>query len=262
MKTIHIIPGSSAAGSLTVALQGAGRTDEVFVFRDDLSCGPIAPDASVARERWWTEEVGWPAEDGEDLGRFWEEACKLRGRIVVWFSAHSAREMAFRLAWAWHMKNARYNLIDITERQISCRKPDGTDALVGPFVALGAVQADVLSALLDSERSATAEEEAAACDRWEHLMAENAPFRVVTPHGLASAPIDYFDSLLLAQADHAWKTLYRVIGDTMGHNYGPYDQVGDWMLYTRLIALIDAGRLIADGDVGEGHSCRVRLPGE
>lgn len=40
MRTLHIAPGDSAAGSLRQALRIAGRDDELLAFRDDLSCGP------------------------------------------------------------------------------------------------------------------------------------------------------------------------------------------------------------------------------
>lgn len=260
MNIIHLVPGHSAAGSLKLALREAGRADEVLVFGDDLSCGPIGSDVSGLREHWWTEEVGWPAKEGEDIERFWDRARKLEGRIVVWFSAHAAQELAFRLAWAWHMRDAAYHLIDITGRQVSYRKADGTDMLEGPFIALGSVPDNVLSALLDSERPAMADEEVFARDGWERLMAENAPFRVVTPQGLASAPIDHFDSLLLKYAEPEWTSVARVIGHAMADDRERYAQVGDWMLYTRIVALVDAGRLIADGDVREGYRRRIKLP--
>jgi hypothetical protein len=41
----------------------------------------------------------------------------------------------------------------------------------------------------------------------------------------------------------------------------PYIQVGDLMLLTRVVALVEAGKLLADGDPSEMRSCRIRLPG-
>jgi len=45
----------------------------------------------------------------------------------------------------------------------------------------------------------------------------------------------------------------------MGHNYEPYIQVGDLMLQTRVIALIEQGKLLADGDPTNMRACRIRL---
>ena len=44
----------------------------------------------------------------------------------------------------------------------------------------------------------------------------------------------------------------------MAHNSDPYFQSGDLMLYTRVVALIEEGRLIADGEPRD-MSCRIRL---
>ena len=52
----------------------------------------------------------------------------------------------------------------------------------------------------------------------------------------------------------------RVIGETMGHNMEPYIQVGDLMLLTRIVALVDQGKLMAHGDPWLMRKCEVRLP--
>ena len=38
-------------------------------------------------------------------------------------------------------------------------------------------------------------------------------------------------------------------------------QVGDLMLQARLVALVEAGKLMADGDPWDLRACLVRLPG-
>jgi hypothetical protein len=77
---------------------------------------------------------------------------------------------------------------------------------------------------------------------------------------LVSAPADHFDHLLMEQVTSEWSKVARIIGDTMGFNYEPYWQVGDIMLLGRVIALIDEGKLFAEGNPWDMHSCRVRLP--
>jgi hypothetical protein len=46
----------------------------------------------------------------------------------------------------------------------------------------------------------------------------------------------------------------------MGLTSEPYFQVGDIMLLARVMALIGEGKLLAEGDPWDMHSCRVRLP--
>jgi hypothetical protein len=90
------------------------------------------------------------------------------------------------------------------------------------------------------------------------LRKENAPFRIATEAGLTSVSVDYFDPLLLAQATQEWRKIARIVGGTMAHNSDPYVQIGDLMLHARVIALVDDGRLIADGDPHD-MSSRVKL---
>ena len=99
-----------------------------------------------------------------------------------------------------------------------------------------------------------------AARRWQRLKSENAPFRIVTESGLISAPADIFDALLLERATKDWRKVARVIGETMGHNMEPYIQVGDLMLLTRIVALVDQGKLMAHGDPWLMRKCEVRLP--
>ena len=77
---------------------------------------------------------------------------------------------------------------------------------------------------------------------------------------MVSAAIDYFDPLILERATTQRKKVARIIGNVMGHNSEPYMQVGDMMLLARLVALVDQGKLLADGDPWNMRSCEVRLP--
>ena len=75
-----------------------------------------------------------------------------------------------------------------------------------------------------------------------------------------SAPIDHFDSLLIEQATPEWRKIARVVGAAMAYSSEPYYQVGDLMLLTRIVALVEAGKLLADGDPWDMRACKVRLP--
>jgi hypothetical protein len=118
----------------------------------------------------------------------------------------------------------------------------------------------LLPALIETARPYSPQEAAYAGQLWQRLRAQNAPFRIVTSAGLASAPIDHFDASILEQATREWRSAAYVIGATMAHNCDPYMQVGDVMLLARLVALVEEGKLLADGDPWDMRACRVRLP--
>jgi hypothetical protein len=260
VRTLHITPSPSAGGSLRQAIRDDGRDDEVLPYWDDLSCGPIVPDDLSVRAAWWAEIYD---ESEIEIARnkaFWDRVAIADEQLVVWFGRHSALELAFFLAWADRLGERSYRIIDVTGLCLEFRLPDGSLRVTPPTSAVGTVPSSGLQKLLGSEREVIAHERAEACRHWRRLKEENAAFRVVSAAGLVSAPVDHFDPLLMAEATKEWRKVARIIGDTMGHNCEPYFQVGDLMLRARIVALIEAGELVADGNPWDVQSCRVRLP--
>lgn len=258
MKTLHIVPGDSAAGSLRRAVQDAGRDDEVLAFRDDLSCGPIDPDDPAIRGAWWELCID-AAEVEQHLRAFWSRVDAGDDRLVLWYGRHSARELAFVLASADRLPERPYRVIDVTGRDVPTKQRDGT-IVMKPAKYAAIVRPDGLRNLFDTERTASAREIDEWRATWRQLRSENAPFRVVTDAGLVSAPLDHFDALLLEQTRDNWRSIARVVGETLGHTCEPHWQVGDLMLLARVAALVGDGKLIAEGDPWDMRS-RVRLPG-
>ena len=259
MKTLHIVPGDSAGGSLIRAIRDAGRDDEVLRFRDDLSCGPIEPDDPAVRASWWARFYdGMEVE--KSLQTFWSRATDFEGHVVLWFGRQSAQELAFSLAWADRMGERPYEIVDVTGMRLPIRHREGGPILGRPAQALSIVPPIGLRSLLGTERPMTSHEKEESVRQWRRLRAENAPFRIVTEKGLVSVSIDTFDPLLLAQATSEWRTVAQVISAAIGHGSEPYHQVGDMMLLTRVVALVEARKLVADGDPWK-MSCRIRLPG-
>jgi len=259
MKTLHIAPGFSAGGSLEVALRDVGRSAELLKWPDDLSAGPIDPGNPEQRDEWW--DYG----DWDLAGRlraFWQRVETADERLVVWFGRHCAMELAFFLNWADRMGGRRpYDIVDVTVLEFPVMRPAAGAASTRPAKSVSILNTDNMRSLLGRERPVTFEESADAQECLRRLKSENAPFRIVTQDGLASAPVDHFDPLLLEQAATEWRKVAYVVGMTLGQNSGPYYQVGDTMLLNRLVALVEAGKLIADGDPWEMQVCRVRLAG-
>ena len=255
LKTLHIAPGDSAGGSLSVAIRDAGLNDEVLRFRDNLSCGPIDSDEPTARANWWSQFYEDSTVEAT-LAGFWERVAAADERLVVWFGHHSASELAFFLAWADRLGDRTYEYVDVTDLRFPPRDGFG---LGEPVQSVGIMNPDMLRSLLGSEKALTSEQRTKAIRTWRQLKAENAPFRIVTAEGLASAPVNYFDGLLLERATTEWRHIARIIGEVMGYNSEPYIQIGDVMLQSRVVALVEEGRLLADGDPWN-MSCRIRLP--
>ena len=258
MKVLHVAPGDPAGGNLREALRLAGSQQDVLSFTDDLSHGPIAWGTSRERAAWWAHVHEPRLED--DLEAFWLRLETANRRLVVWFGRHCSSELAFFLALADRLGDRSYDIVDVTNLQWTFTRPDGTSAATQPAGAVGIVATDQLVAQIETARPISPQEAGDARRLWQHLRSQNAPFRVVTPTGLASAPVDHFDASILEQAAREWRSSAYVIGSTMAHNCEPYMQVGDIMLLARLAALVEEGKLLADGDPWDMRACRVRLP--
>lgn len=259
MGRLHIAPGDSAGGSLEKALELAGRSEPVLRFRDDLSCGPIDPAEPAVRQAWWETMYESPEVEGE-LKEFWHRIAATEERLVFWFARHSASELANFLSFADRMERRTFDIVDVTGFQWSFTRRDGTPGSGGPAQAASLIPETYLVALIDSERPFADREKDEAIRHWRKLRSENAPLRVVTPEGLASAPVDHFDPILLESASREWQRTARVVGEALARTYEPYYQVGDLVLLARVVALVEAGKLIAEGDPWHMQASRVRLP--
>jgi hypothetical protein len=258
VKTLHIAPGDSSGGSLLQAIRDSGRDEQVLRFRDDLSCGPIDPYEPEVRAAWWG--AYYDALEVEAAHReFWDRVATTDDRLVVWFSQHSAQELGFFLAWTDQLGERTYDIIDVTGRRLPFKGRDGSVALSRPVRSVSLGSSYSLQSLLGKEQPVTAQERDKNSRHWRRLRGENAPFRIVTEMGLASTSIDHFDPWLLEQATSDWQSVNRVVADAMGFNSEPFFQVHDVMLHARVVALVDEGRLLADGDPWD-IACRIRLP--
>jgi hypothetical protein len=260
MGTLHVAPGDSAGGSLHQALRAAGRSESVLRFRDDLSCGPIDSDDPSAREAWWSPFYDTPGVENH-LETFWGQIAATDDHLVVWFSRRSARELSFFLAFAARLGERPYDIVDVTGRQWPISLPDGSTGLTRPADEVSTIPEGRLQTLLGSERPVMPREREEASRQWLRLQRENAPFRIVSPAGLVSAPLDHFDPWLIESASPEWRATARVVVQAMGANSEPYHQVGDLMLLARIVALVEEGKLLADGDPWDMRASRVRLPG-
>ncbi len=99
----------------------AGRDDDVLPFGDDLTCGPINSDAA-AWVAWW--QPLYEDAIGEHFQSFWRRIDESEDRLVVRFGRHYAQELAFRLAFAFHMNGRAYDDIDVTDLRIPGRQTD------------------------------------------------------------------------------------------------------------------------------------------
>jgi Protein of unknown function/Domain of unknown function (DUF1835) len=257
-STLHIVFSPSAAESLKKALHNAGRGDRVVSNFDNLALGPINPPDLQARLHWMEEELrcsGWEWVRAEEEA-FWKEALAGDARRVVWMSQRSAPEYCAFLEWLWRLGDLPCEVIDLTNMPVGSHRG----------FSLCLLQAEEIASnrLWDRAEPLDVSARERHHGLWRRLRAENAPLRVVDADGLRSAPITFFDQQLLSFAKAGWKKPAKIIGETLGMEWGepqmePYFQAGDLILAARIFALVEAGVLEGRGDLTDIRQSEVRL---
>jgi hypothetical protein len=264
-RVLHVVFTPSAAPDLRTALARLGRKDEVVALADNLSFGPIDPPDPMLRARWIEDVLGYDADDfASEVAAFWTKALSDCGRRIVWTSRRSTAEYAGFLELVSRLGHAPCELVDVTELMVAGRDRFGErtpSALAGSVALLLSYQIVELG-LVDAGQELTADMRAHHRETWRRLRAENAALRVLRPDlALVSAPISYFDPLLLSCADQRWRKSAYVVAKALS-SFADDDlyQTGDIVLASRLRALVDAGKLEGAGDISLLQHSEVRLP--
>jgi hypothetical protein len=262
---LHIMFGPLAGETLREILAGRGEADRVAILQDDFGFGPIACDAA-ARARRIEAVLGVDdGDDGDVVARnaaFLAQTCADDVLPIAWLSRRSALCHANFLWWLSHLGDRPCRIVDVTELMLTVPARGSEPSyryLVGSPSLLNAEQ---LCDLLGSDVPLGDAERAGYLERWRRLQAEDAPLRVVDAQcNLVSAPIEYFDALLLGFATAEWRGMTRIIADALVQFMDDdLYQTGDLVLHVRLRALVEAGRLEGRGDLSHMRLCELRLP--
>jgi hypothetical protein len=188
--------------------------------------------------------------------KFWSAAVSERVRPVVWLSRRSAREYGGLCEFVWRKGDAPFGVVDVTEIDFTDR--NGTPS-PRANISFGRISDEqmIRHGLIDRITSLPVDVRHAHRARWARLRDENAALRVVEAGVLVSAPINYFDKLILSFVGEDWTRGARVVGDVFGQEptYGAMD---DMLLWSRVLALVDDGVLEGQGDLAMMATSSIR----
>ncbi|MEA2913369.1 MAG: hypothetical protein QOJ15_5450 [Bradyrhizobium sp.] len=263
--TLHFVFSPSGGANLVEALEQAGRDDQVVTFFDDLSFGPIDPPDSVSRAKWVEDELGRTGWDEmtTESERGWQEALSPDRRKVAWLTRRSAMEYAGFLEWLWRIGDAPCEVVDLSEVEIACR-PEHRPRPPRLAMCLGMLHHDTIRdhKFWELAEPLQTTERHRYRDLWQQLRSENAPLRISDGEKLVSAPMSFFDSVLMSYVTDKWQQVSRVVGPAMASQMDDWViQTGDMFLAVRVNALAKNGRLEIRGKSAlEILFSEVRLP--
>jgi Protein of unknown function/Domain of unknown function (DUF1835) len=272
---LHITFTESGAGFLRRALRQIGVRQPVVAFPDDLSFGPIDPPDPVERSAWTAANLrqpgdrlsprqklppmppvlgGWPSL-AEATKEFWSLALAAEAS-TVWLTRRVPAEYCGFLAWAERAGTKKYNVVDVTDAMSS-----GERRLIFSIAHVGPSDLDY-EGMLASAAPLEPQVREAHLRLWKTLRSENAALRVLVNAELVSAPISFFDDLLLSCVHKDWQLATRLAGEASAATWGEHSRQGDMeIMMARLFALVEARRVEFKGDLGEWRrSVEIRLP--
>ena len=154
------------------------------------------------------------------------------------------REYAGFLEWLWRLGDERCDLVDLTDVTISYDPEDGPPRQRLAY-GLGMLAPETIceQKLWDLAEPLDATARAQHLDLWRQLRSENAPLRVIEGRKLVSAPMSFFDSLLISFATNNWQRVARIVGQSLGSGMDDSLPVDDLLLRARISAMVESGRL-------------------
>lgn len=257
---LHVLFNPSGAGTLRQTLVQKGRTEQVACPFDNFSLGRVETD-DAARVAWVEEELGVTDWEGvvADTVPFLEASCSNGVLPVAWISRRDTLSYAGFFWWLSQLGGAPSKIIDVTDLMVSS---DETNTAPWPAISPAALVPEEVVRLLDTQHDLELVERADHQARSTQLLSDNAPLRIVDRDGsLTSAPISYFDPLLLSCATSAWQKMARIVGEALASFLKDgVHQTGDLVLYGRACVLAESGSLEWRGDLSSMQACELRLP--
>ena len=166
-----------------------------------------------------------------------------------------------RVCRIWRVGEEPIEVIDLTDTRVRGRKNAQTQPHLAISLATLHPNQIVENDLLATAKILTPAERAQYRELWERLRTENAPLRILAEGQLVSAPITYFDPLLLSHVTPRFRKAALIIAKALTDIWdSSYIQTGDLVLAARLRALADAGAVESQGDLLQIRHSEVRLP--
>jgi hypothetical protein len=256
----HILFNPSAAPELRRALADAGKNDNILVFPDNLSLGPIDPPNWDKRAQWIVNELLHEQHDlSAEIDAFWAATLASDIKPVAWMSRRSTHEYTNFLEWLWRMEDLSCQIIDLTEVRFPWeREPERSWFVVSS--ALITSKNFLKYKLWDTAVELPEVDRQRYRDIWRALRTQNAPLRILREGELVSAPMDVFDARIMTQVSAEWQKLSRVVGYTLALDMDDEcQQVGVLLLHSRLRALVEGGYLEGRGNLASLREGEVRL---
>lgn len=241
-KTLHIVSGLAAAGTMKLYLKGIDSNDKIALWEAPFTYGPLFRDFSdkelKRRTSFFYNFFGhyeydlYPAMHNiinRDFGKY--------QKVVVWHG--DGVDECLLLYMICSLTEGQVYEADITELYELFPHFKST-----PFpLALAHCSVDNIRIMYDKIKPVPEEAKARYISEWHKWSKSDAPLRLIdNDNTIFEAGEDYFDNLILSVCSTDYTKAARIIGEVL---FKSNQLIGDGFLHKRVIWLIRQNKLQA-----------------
>jgi len=241
-KTLHIVSGMNAAGTMKLCFQTYELNDDILSFETGLTYGPIFRDFSDEElkkrskyiDEFYSEPFFYP-DTYKGLHNFIKYDFSIYDKIVVWHGKN-VDEMILL-----YMVSALIN-VDIYEADITELYDLFSRLKSGGFpLALGHCSPDNMRIMYDKIKPIPCELKQQYALEWDKWSKSDSELRILGDNNtILEVGEDYFDEFILSKCSDEYTSAARVIGHCFAYSG---QLIGDTFLFKRVIHLVKINRL-------------------
>jgi hypothetical protein len=262
-RITNIVFGQLAERVLRDALSMTDEHEEIVIFPDDLSFGPIKQLSGSNRKQWMDKNFTLSTDKWNvfpaQLQTFFHSINLLNAKIVCWVCKNAVDELCGFSALLDNVANANLFAIETTTfepGQFEIRSKAHNEPIP---LKLAHVSPAIASQLLGTEVVVSPSSRDELITVWRKVQLENAALRAIDVDGLKSVPASYFDKFLLARLQPQWQSAQRVVTfAAMDADNGEFFRVTMTALAGRLLELANTEKVKIQGDTRNWATVQVR----
>ena len=257
MKSIHIVNGNSAAGTLKHVLKNDKKysTNIVYCFNDFLSIGPlfqIESNIGQLKRKTYLSELIHKIDSDYPLNEIINDISECINfnfsdydNVIVWHG-NNAPERILKLFCCKIIRNKKLYEVDVSKLQTEANIP----------YAVAECTPESVKILLNSSSKVSQEDYTKSNQKWNQITLSKSKLRIYNSSGnIENVPETFYDQFIIEKCTNEFTLALKIVGIVLGESG---QLIGDTFITYRLLYLIEAKKLKYYGDLNNIKTLLVK----